>query len=224
MKKFLTVCAVMIAAFVTSAKAQIINVEGMPPYKLGITVGLNVPTMSGTMPYGDKSLDLRYTAGFHAGLNLMLDASNIIDNTYGRFELRYSMKGANVKGDEMRITTHYLELPIHYGYAWAVHEKVTLMAETGPYFAWGLGGRLNFTDTKVYTGPDQNELAGWNVEVYRNFFDDAKRFDFGWGLHIGAMFCDKFQITAGYDWGFLNTTNDFLQNRNITVGLTYFLE
>lgn len=216
MKKFLTVCAVVITAFLTSAKAQIINVEGMPPYKLGITVGLNVPSMSGD--------GLKYTTGIHAGLNLMLDASNIIENTYGRFELRYSMKGANFKDSDFRLTTHYLEIPIHYGYAWAVHENVTLMAETGPYFAWGLGGRLRSTDNNVYSGPGQNEWAGWNVEVYRKFFDDAKRFDLGWGLHIGAMFFDKFQVTAGYDWGFMNATNDFLQNRNIAIGLTYFIE
>lgn len=215
MKKFLTVCAVMIAAFVTSAKAQIINVEGMPPYKLGITVGLNVPTLSGD--------NLKYTSGIHAGLNLMLDASDLITNTYGRIELRYSMKGAGTKNDDFRITTHYLEIPVHYGYAWAVHEKVTLMAETGPYFAFGLGGRMRLTETGKL-GTVDPDLKGWEVEAYRKFFDDAKRFDFGWGLHIGAMFCDKFQITAGYDWGFVNTTNDFLQNRNIAIGLTYFIE
>lgn len=215
MKKFLTVCAVMIAAFVTSAKAQIINVEGMPPYKLGITVGLNVPTLSGE--------GLKYTTGIHAGLNLMLDASDLITNTYGRVELRYSMKGAGTKGDAFRITTHYLEIPIHYGYAWAVHDKVTLMAETGPYFAFGLGGRIRMSETGKL-GDISPELKGWEVDVYRKFFDDTKRFDFGWGLHIGAMFFDKFQITAGYDWGFLNTNNDFLQNRNLAIGLTYFFD
>lgn len=221
MKKLLTVYAVILTAFLTSAKAQIINVEGMPPYKLGITVGLNVPTMSGSMPIDNDNLDLKCTTGVHAGLNLMLDASNVIQNTYARFELRYSMKGAKTKENIVSITTHYLELPIHYGYAWAVHEKITLMAETGPYFALGLGGRLKLKNVKI---TDEDIERGWNVEVYRKFFEDSKRFDFGWGLHIGAMFCDKFQVTAGYDWGFMNTTNDYLQNRNLAIGFTYFLE
>lgn len=212
MKKLLTVCAVIFTALFTSAKAQIINVDGMPPYKLGVTVGLNVPSMSGE--------GLKYTSGMHAGLNLMLDASDIIQNTYGRFELRYSMKGADVKGDAVRITTHYLEIPIHYGYAWAVHENVTLMAETGPYFAFGLGGKIRATEDIKPGG----EYEGLTIEAYRKFFDDAKRFDFGWGLHVGAMFADKFQITAGYDWGFINTNNAYLQNRNIAIGLTYFFE
>lgn len=214
MKKFLTVCAVLLTAFLTSAKAQIINVEGMPPYKLGITYGLNLPSMSGT--------DMKYTTGMHAGLNLMLDASDIIQNTYGRIELRYSMKGADVKGDAVRITTHYLEIPIHYGYAWAVHEHVTLMAEAGPYLAFGLGGKIRATDPKKDF--DIKVPSGSEVDVYRKFFDDAKRFDFGLGLHVGAMFCDKIQVTAGYDFGFINTTNYYLQNRNIAIGLTYFIE
>lgn len=215
MKKFLTICTVLLATLVSTAKAQIINVEGMPPYKLGITFGLNVPTLSGD--------DLEYTSGLHAGLNLMLDASDLITNTYGRVELLYSMKGAGTKGDNVRITTHYLEIPVHYGYAWAVNDKVTLMVETGPYFAWGLGGKMRLTETGNLADLDPS-LAGWKIEAYHKFFDDAKRFDFGWGLHIGAMFWDKFQVTAGYDWGFINTTNDLLQNRNIAIGLTYFIE
>ena len=44
MKKFfVALVAVLASALVQRADAQLLDFDGMPPYKLGLTVGLNAP-------------------------------------------------------------------------------------------------------------------------------------------------------------------------------------
>ena len=68
MKKFfVALVALFASAMVQRANAQLLDFDGMPPYKLGITAGLNIPTFSGA--------GYDYTVGLNAGVDLMLDAS-----------------------------------------------------------------------------------------------------------------------------------------------------
>ena len=77
MKKFfVALVAVLASALVQRADAQLLDFDGMPPYKLGLTVGLNAPTFSGA--------GYDYAIGLNAGVDLMLDASDLFDNTFAR--------------------------------------------------------------------------------------------------------------------------------------------
>jgi hypothetical protein len=216
-KLFVALVAVLASAMVQKADAQLLDFEGMPPYKLGITVGMNVPTFSGG--------GYDYTLGLNAGVDLMVDASDIFDNTFGRAVVRYSMKGANGPDPQhpdvyngknyipdTHFTSHYLEIPVHYGYAWYLDSDWTIMGETGPYFAIGLGGTAR---------PDDETILGSH-----SFFNshDVSRWDIGWGLQCSLLYDQQWQVHVAYDWGFKNMNDYFLQNNGLSVGVTLYFE
>lgn len=211
MKKIIAaILAVLVSSFVQKADAQLLDIEGMPPYKLGITAGVNVPSFSG------GAFD--YTLGWRAGLDLMVDGSDLLDNTFARVNLLYTMKGATgpdyylAQGERTHYTSHYVEIPVHYGLAWAIDREWTLMAETGPYLAFGMGGTAR---------PDNESLFNSH-----SFFNDhnASRFDFGWGIQTSVLFEQQWQLNLGYEWGFKNMNKYFLQNTGLTLGVTLYFE
>lgn len=216
-KLFFAFAAIVMSAFATEANAQILSqFDWMPPYKLGATVGLNVPSFSGA-PYSSS-------IGFQTGLNLMLDGSDVFRNSFARIELKYSMKGAYheniLKEDTDYIkdwyTTNYLEIPVHVGYAKYINEDWSVMAEAGPYFALGLWGRRKTTRCN----------DGSTTHTTESYFSDLNctRFDFGMGLQLSAIYLKDYQIHMAYDFGFINMHSSFQQNRNFSIGLTYFFE
>lgn len=215
MKK--TILSIAALALASVANAQILDFDGMPPYKLGITAGLNVASFS--------AVGFDHATGVQAGFDLMIDAGDILPNTHLRTQLKYSMMGA--KGPEtlyigqgvsqqtpynVYYTSHYVSLPIHYGYSWRLADEWTVLAETGPYFAVGLGG----------TGREEGKPWPESHSFFKYY--DASRFDFGWGVQAGVLFNQQLMFNVGYDWGFKNITPDFLQNTNLHVGLTLFIE
>ncbi len=214
MKKFLLSLITLVLAH--TASAQILDFDFMPPYKLGVSAGLNLPSFSA------NHFGLSY--GLHAGVDLMIDGSELLYDTHFRVQLKYSMKGATGKNQGYKVTTdqftacnvyyttHYIELPVHYGYSWRLDKDWSLLAETGPYVAFGLGGT--------------ERLEEMPFSSRSPFFDDnhASRFDFGWGVQAGLLFDQLWMFNIGYDRGFRNLTSRFLQNNNISVGVTYFIE
>lgn len=211
-KLFLSLAAL---ALTSAAQAQLLDFDGMPPYKLGVTAGINVPSFSAT--------GYEYTIGLNAGADLLIDASSLFDYTYLRGQLKYSMKGATgpevlypVGGDnevyKMYYTTHYIEIPVHMGYSWIIDDDWTLLADTGPYLAIGLGGKAREKGTFL---PESHSF----FKYY-----DASHIDFGWGIQAGLMFSQVLMLNVAYDWGFKNITPQFLQNTNLSIGLTVFIE
>lgn len=209
MKKFFAIIATLVVTtFAFNAKAQFSDIEGMPPYKFGATVGVNMPWVSGSV----GNIDYKMSAGLQVGANLMVDASELLPNTFARVEAKYSMKGAywenNASNVENYVTLHYIEIPVHYGYAWYINDDISVMAETGPYVALGVSGR--------------NRWEGPALDRSINAF--GNRFDLGWGVQASIMFAKNYQLHVGYDYGFINVSDDLLQNRNLSVGLTWFFE
>lgn len=227
MKKiFFALVLLLSTAFSQQAQAQLLDFDGMPPYKLGLSAGFTTPTFSGA--------NYDYTVGLNGGIDLMIDGSDLFDDTFARIQLRYAMKGAtgpdpiehfksatNEMGDEIYVsaghpkthyTTHYIEIPIHYGYAWALDRDWTIMGETGPYVAWGLGGTSR-PDDKSYLKSDS---------FFKRY--DASHLDFGWGVQCSLLFDQQWQFHVGYDWGFKNMTETFLQNNGLNIGLTLYFE
>ena len=222
-KLFAIIAALTVTAFSFNAKAQLSGIEGMPPYKLGITVGMNMSNLSGSFPIDSNAekiirKDYEMTGGFQIGANLMVDASPLLPNTFARVETKYSMKGAKWQANSIteEITLHYIEIPIHYGYAWYINDNVSLMAETGPYLAVGFSG---------VSKQHNSEYHMKDVGVFDSGLGyHGNRFDLGWGVQGSAMVAKNFQIHVAYDFGFINVTNNYLQNRNLSVGLTWFFE
>lgn len=207
MKKFFAIiAALVVTTFSFNAKAQFSGIDGMPPYKFGVTAGFNMPWVSGSV----GNSDYEKTAGFQIGANLMLDASDLLPNTFARVETKYSMKGAycEVGTVKNRLTLHYVEIPVHYGYAWFINNDVSVMAETGPYVALGLSSRYR-VESPIGTASS-------------NAF--GSRFDLGWGVQGSVMFAKDYQVHVAFDYGFINISDGLLQNRNFSIGLTWFFE
>lgn len=211
MKKIIisALCALGIMTISTNADAQLLSgIEGMPPYKLGVTAGFNASTFSAS------GFDMK--AGFNAGLDLMLDASKILNNTYARVGLLFQRKGA--KGDylvfnDAKYRTCYIEIPLSYGYAYRLNSDWALLGETGPYLALGVGGRIHYEGDSDKFYSNDNFSGG-----------DPCNFDCGWGLAVGGLFQNNHQVKVGFQWGFINMNDDLLQNRNLMISYTYFFE
>lgn len=221
MKKLLfsALCALGFWTMSTNANAQLLaDIEGMPPYKLGVTAGVNVSDFTGTA--------CTAKAGFNIGADLMLDASDLLKNTYLRVNLLLQRKGsvydwaeAGWVGMELpkdsKIRTWYIEVPLDYGYAHRLNSDWTVFGEMGPYFAVGIGGKYNYDlksgDEKIsYFGSDK--------------LGDPKRFDVGWGFAVGGMLNNQHQIKLGYQFGFIDMSELMKQNRNFMINYTYFFE
>ncbi|MBO6013663.1 MAG: outer membrane beta-barrel protein [Bacteroidales bacterium] len=203
----------------SAAFAQKDILNDLPPYKLGLVAGMNASSFS------HDGYDGKF--GFHVGINALFDASELIKDTYVRTELLFQRKGARgallssaspVVDSDVRFRTCYLELPVHYGYAYALNSDWTSFGETGPYVALGLGGRIHGEDglgNKVSSKFFTNEYAG---------NDDPNNFDLGWGLHLGTIFQQKHELKIGWDWGLINMNDTFEQNRNFMVSYGFYFQ
>jgi hypothetical protein len=189
-----------------------ITPDWMPPFKLGVTAGFNASTFS------HSGYDTQ--CGYQIGLDAMVDMSSLIENTYLRTGLAFVRKGAQldcVLGNGSHDITYrpgYLQLPVRYGYGFVLDDDCVFFGEFGPYFALGLGGKV----TDDYT------FDGYDYEFKHDFFDYADRFDFGFGLHAGVILCKHHQISLGYDFGLLNMSDAFSQNRSFMLSYTYYIK
>lgn len=172
MKKFLMTLAV--ACFALTASAQ-----EKGDFRFGVTAGMNVSNIT------DMEMDSRI--GFHVGAKAEY---NITDNLYGNAALLFSQKGNQKEEGAYKETENpgYIELPIHIGYRFKMGDKVSIFGETGPYFAYGICGKDKFE------GPDLDE----DTKFFD--YDNANKFDFGWGVKAGVEYA-KFQISLGYEYG-----------------------
>lgn len=196
-----------------------ITPDWMPPFKLGVTAGFNASTFSHD---GYNSL-----CGFQVGLDAMVDMSSLLNNTYLRTGLQVVRKGAKVdytREDPIdalvdvktKYRPVYLQIPIHYGFGYVVETDCVFFGELGPYVALGVGGKERTTSTYAY--------GDYKVKTSDHFFDHADRFDLGFGFHAGVILCKDHQVSLGYDFGLLNMSDNYAQNRNFMLSYTYYFK
>jgi hypothetical protein len=75
----------------------------------------------------------------------------------------------------------------------------------------GVGGKIRTEDNN-----GQKET--------RHFFDYADRFDLGFGFHVGTIITKVHQVSIGYDFGLLNMSDSYSQNRSLLVSYTYYFK
>lgn len=136
-------------------------------------------------------------AGSHIGYNLGLRRTHFFSSsttgTYYNAAALLSNKGAGT-GEE-GFSLSYLEVPVHYGYKFAVNEKIGAFVEAGPYVAYGLFAA-------------------------NNAFDFMKRLDAGVGGRVGVNL-NKCSLSLGYDMGLLPLAEGGGSNRNLTISVGY---
>ena len=201
MKKFLM--AALMFCGVVSASAQ-------SDLRFGVTGGMNVSNVT------DLESDCRI--GFNIGARLEY---NFNKNVYFGTGLILSQKGMKedyVDDDHVKVEAKgmplYLQIPFQIGGRYHLGNGVSLFGETGPYMAFGVGGKLK----------SEAKAGKISVEEKVDYFGDdaAEVFDMGWGLRAGVE-VSNFQIHMGYEYGFTKVFEDTsCHNSNFNVGVSYF--
>ena len=231
MKKLLSSVAVIVIAAMTTASAQAVFSGSNEHLRFGIQLGMNVSSF-GHEPYG-------WQAGWNIGGTALYNTEDFIPNSYLRGSVLYSRKGAEASEDIFDIKNnyvvrdatyhlHYLEVPIRFGYAYEMDDDLCLLGETGPYFSFRRGGSVRTEcNNQSVPGVEDGRISG----RMHKYYDDLRRFDVGWGVHVGAIYMEKYQLTVGYDWGLCDavpsTKNEFKgtgKNLNLSVNLTVYFD
>lgn len=186
MKKFYSILMVAVAALSMSFSAQ----AEAPKWE--IVAGMNVANIDAS---GASS-----RIGFHAGIRTTIGIPNVSNGFYANAGALLSLKGFKAGG--ITLNPYYLEIPVHFGYKYAVNETLALFGEFGPYFGIGLFGKTDGEDV---------------------FCDGGyKRFDLGLGLRAGLEFNQKVPVSIGYDFGVLDVAEGVsAKNRNLTISVGY---
>ncbi len=210
-KLFASVAALFLAATVTTASAQAIFNGSNEHLRFGLQLGMNSSSF-GHDQYG-------WLTGWNFGVTGLYNSENFIPDSYVRASVLYNRKGGDASEDVFQYKNstvtandaiyhlHYIEVPIRFGYAYEYNDDLCFMAETGPYFAFRQGGSFRSEDVSVLGGSfvaEDNRISGRMHEYY----DDLRRFDVGWGIHVGAIYMEKYQLTVGYDWGLCDAVPD----------------
>lgn len=178
MHKIKIILFITIILWGLQAKAQII------PLSVGIKGGVNTSNLNG-------GLDTDSRGGFNAGLMARL----YIPYLYVGANAEITQKGAKIKNfskpqsgnSETKANPLYLQIPVHLGCEIILGLSARLRLEAGPYWAYGIGGKLKEGGEKV------------------DFFgkDTFKKNDFGLGAGVGFDFW-KLGVDVGYDFGLTN--------------------
>lgn len=218
------------------------------PISFGIKGGMNLSTYAGDLD-GTKS-----KVGFHAGLTMDI---NLPSNFYIGSGLEFTTKGFKdyelFKSGNVKATLDgsgnamYLQIPVHLGYKIDVAPSTKIVFHAGPYFAYGIGGKMQFDKVTLKEGSNSvtigfNELfdmleeAGYEIDgeitqsdidelskKHDTFGDDGmKRFDVGIGVGAGVEIW-KFTAGIGYDFGLSDIGREGIKvnNRNGYISVGY---
>lgn len=198
MKKILTVLCALVLIFAVMAPNAYSQGKG-------VLAGLNLANV-----YGDdaeqEGLEPSNRMGFTAGGFLTFGLS---DNLAFRPEVLYGQHGAKYEqgGNEMTMKIASIDIPLLFQYTLSTDGNIKPFILAGPYAAYVLSAEMEF-DIQGFTG---------DVDMK----DDVKDIDFGVIVGIGAVFSDRFEISARYQMG-LQTMDDSdeegdIKNKTIQV-------
>lgn len=213
MKKFFLI--VMLAGWVFGSYAQEV--------KFGVKAGMNMTSLGSDFKDNFDGFDQKTKIGFNIGA--FVDWG-ITESFYIQPGLYYSNKGVKFEAKEdsdikMKVNLSYLELPILASYRFTLTDNMKLHINTGPYLAYGLGGKIKFEPKEV-----ADEMGG-DLKAFDEEEGDLKRFDFGWSFGAGVNF-SAIYVGVKYDLGFSNIAGDSydeedvkIHNRNFSVSVGY---
>lgn len=220
-----------------------VSIKAGEPIRWGVVGGMNLSNIKANM---DNRL------GFHAGVKVEY---TLFPNFYLESGLFFTQKGYKIDvrereytidhqerdmiiatNEDGKVKKNILELPIHVGYKYKVHPKISIFGSMGVYFGYGLSGKTKALGAKYYLYPikpaelgepiffdtdpyPQNEFYFLDTKTY----DVEKRFDWGLGLKAGVEAFNHLQLSVSYDWGInkLYSGTSKGNNRNLMVSVAY---
>lgn len=169
----------------------------------GFKLGLNLTNIGSDKGNYENT---KTKAGVHAGITLDYAFT---PNWYLLTGLEYSSKGVKVEfssGDQ-NVTAAYVQLPLSAGFKLEITDDLALWVSTGPYFAYGIHGKIKEGSHKQDT------------------FSDVALKKFDCGFLIGtAIEWKRLCFGLGGELGFVNIMqkgNSKAETRNFTLSVGY---
>ena len=169
-------------------------------------VGMNMSNFT-----GDMDTDMKI--GFNVGVGMEYQFSDMWSI---QPSLMISQKGGKYDedGETVKFNPMYLEIPVLAAARFAVTDNQNVVVKAGPYFAFGVAG-------KVKVGDEKGDFFGDGDDQY-----GGKRFDCGIGVgvayEIGKFFVGldgEFVFTNVVDFKSDNVSNP--KNMNFSIGVGY---
>lgn len=169
-------------------------------------VGMNMSNFT-----GDMDTDMKI--GFNVGVGMEYQFTE----TWSiQPSLMFTQKGGkyDIDNETLKFNPMYLEIPVLAAARFAVADNQNIVVKAGPYFAFGIAGKVKVGDEKADFFGDGDDQYG------------AKRFDCGVGVGV-AYEIGKFFVGLDGEFGFTNVI-DFKEdgvsnpkNMNFSIGVGY---
>ena len=172
---------IIMKKFLLTAVLGMFALAGFSQMTWNAKVGMSMTNLSNT----DADMKVGQTVG--VGLDYQFT-----DMWYLQSGLNITGKGA--KAGDLKIKTHYLEIPVLAAAKFDVSDNMKFVVNAGPYLAFGMGGKLEEGDAsmKVFSKEDGMEEAL------------MKRFDLGLQYGVGLELSDKYLINLTGQYGFID--------------------
>jgi opacity protein-like surface antigen len=172
---------IIMKKFLLTAVLGMFALAGFSQMTWNAKVGMSMTNLSNT----DADMKVGYTVG--VGLDYQFT-----DMWYLQSGLNITGKGA--KAGDLKIKTHYLEIPVLAAAKFDVSDNMKFVVNAGPYLAFGMGGKLEEGNAsmKVFSKEDGMEEAL------------MKRFDLGLQYGVGLELSDKYLINLTGQYGFID--------------------
>ena len=152
----------------------------------GARMGLNLASMSGDVD--QNSMKAGLNLGGVVGLRVSSTSPVFLESG-----LYYTQRGG--KDGDNKMTIKYLEVPLVVKYGIKATDAIALLPFAGPYFSYGIGGR-------VKGGKD---IHGDKIDF--SSFNLVNHGDMGLKIGCGAEY-DMLYLEAGYQFGIANIADD----------------
>ncbi len=213
MKKYLISICVAVIFGISPTAAQLVINTAQPerPVTLGVRAGGNVSNTSSNemslMPtFGMYAPN--WKGGFTGGVVVNLNIREYISIQPGFFysSASHGFKrmsiGPNEEGYQFvtvttsNSTAHYFQVPVMASFKMECGPHIKLLAEAGPYFAWGVGGNEKYV-TNRYNATPENPADRTHKRDYFGSEGVGYTFDWGFKMGVGVSF-GRFVIGAHY--------------------------
>lgn len=204
-------------------------------------VGMNMSNLS-----GDAVEDSKMKIGFNVGVGAEYQFTEMwsiqpslmftTKGTKSESSDDYGLGDMTVKG---KYNPMYIEIPVMAAARFAIADNQNIVVKAGPYFAFGIGGKLKYDfsgegydalkDAVASSGVSLDEVLKENDLGDQDIFKDeedgglgAKRFDFGIGVGV-AYEINKFFIDLTGEFGLTKLTDGdgAPKNMNFSIGVGY---
>lgn len=175
---------------------------------LGVRAGLNISSFTGDLGEGMDS-KLGFVGGLSADFAIM-------ESFYINSGIMFQMSGAKYDedGDKITASPMYIKIPVMASYRYNFNESLQWQLNFGPYFAFGVGGKVKVEEDgeelgKIdFFGDDEDQFGG-------------KRFDMGLGVGTGITW-NKIFFGIEYDFGLTKVVKDVKgKNSNFSISVGY---